>query len=108
MFVTEGAVELVVYMLSLPGIRDIKMEDGTTAFSMALGKRHLKLIKAFLCTVPLSENDPIAMSKRAILDMDRLPEKNDPDLRAVLLDGLRHNNVPIGHEPSQIVNLSEE
>ena len=99
---------MVLYMLRLPGIRDIRIEDSTTAFSMALGKRHLKLIKAFLYAVPLSENDPIAMSKRAILDMDRLPEKNNPDLRAVLLDGLRHNNVPIEHEPSQVGNLSEE
>ena len=95
-------------MLSLPGIRDIKMEDNTTAFSMALGKRNLPMIKSFLFTDHLSDNDPVAMSKRAILDMDAIPEKNDPDLRKVLEEGLRHHNVSMADKAPQTYALSDE
>ena len=99
---------MVDYMLSLPGIRDIEMKDRTTAFSMSLGKRNLQMIKSFLFTDHLSDNDPIAMSKRAILDMDAIPEKNDPELKRVLLDGLLHHNVSIENEAPQMGIISEE
>ena len=39
---------MVRYMCSLPGIDDPEMEDGTTAFSMALAKGRCDLIKVFL------------------------------------------------------------
>ena len=97
---------MVDYMLSLPGIRDIKMDDCTTAFAMALGKRNIPMIRSFLFTEHLSDNDPIAMSKRAILDMNVIPEKNDPELRKVLEEGLRHHNVPM--EAPQTYTLSDE
>ena len=97
---------MVDYMLSLPGIHDIEMEDCTTAFSMALGKRNLHTIKSFLSTEHLSDNDPVAMAKRAILDMDAVPGKNDPELRKVLEEGLRRHNVPM--EAPQTYALSDE
>ena len=82
------------------------MEDCTTAFSIALGKRNLEMIRSFLSHDHYSDNNPIAMSKRAILDMDAIPDKNDPVLRIVLEEGLRHHNVPI--EAPQTYALSDE
>ena len=39
---------MVKYLLSLPEIKDVKMDDGTTAFSMALGRGDLEMIDVFL------------------------------------------------------------
>ena len=36
------------YMLSLPGVRDLVMEDGTTGFSTALAAKNCDLIKELL------------------------------------------------------------
>ena len=50
---------MVEYLLSLPGIQDVTMEDGTTAFAMALGRRDLQMIKAFMNSNQLSGFDHI-------------------------------------------------
>ena len=39
---------MIKYMHSIPGIEDPLMEDGTTAFSMALAKGHCDLITEFM------------------------------------------------------------
>ena len=39
----EGNLTMVKYMLTLPGIMDVEMEDGTTAFVMALAGENLEL-----------------------------------------------------------------
>ena len=44
----EEKLPMVKYLLSLPEIRDVKMDDGTTAFSMALGRGDLEMIDVFL------------------------------------------------------------
>ena len=48
LFVCDGNLEMVKYMQSLPGIEDPLMQDGTTAFSMALAKGRSDLIKELL------------------------------------------------------------
>ena len=39
---------MIKYMNSIPGIEDPLMEDGTTAFSMALAKGRCDLIREFM------------------------------------------------------------
>ena len=85
---------MVEYLLSLPGIQDVTMEDGTTAFAMALGRRDLEMIKAFMNSSQLCDTDHIKLAKRALLELDRETENKWMDLRNELVNGLiRHNKV---------------
>ena len=47
-FTCDGNMEMVKYMLSLPGIQDPAMPDATTAFSVALAKGNCALIRELL------------------------------------------------------------
>ena len=85
---------MVRYLLSLPGIRDVTMDDGTTAFSMALGRKDLDMMKIFLGTNHSSDIDPIALAKRTYLELDRDIDC-DITLIQMLEKGLRqHNALP--------------
>ena len=88
---------MVKYLLSLPGIKDIKMDDGTTAFSMALGRKDLEMIKVFLNTEHQSDIDPIELAKRAVMELDRDTENERSDLRNELVNGLNHHKVPLNN-----------
>ena len=88
---------MVKYLLSLPGIKDIKMDDGTTAFSMALGRKDLEMIRVFLNKEHQSDIDPIELAKRAVMELDRDTENERSDLRNELVNGLNHHKVPLNN-----------
>ena len=48
LFSCDGNLEMAKYMLSLPGIIDPEMHDGTTAFSVALSRSNCDFIKELL------------------------------------------------------------
>ena len=56
---------MVRYMCSLPGIDDPEMEDGTTAFSMALAKGDCSLIKEF---IPLKRRRDIDLARYSLIE----------------------------------------
>ena len=56
---------MVRYMCSLPGIDDPEMEDGTTAFSMALAKGDCGLIKEF---IPLKRRRDIDLARYSLIE----------------------------------------
>ena len=56
---------MVRYMCSLPGIDDPEMEDGTTAFSMALAKGNCGLIKEF---IPLKRRRDIDLARYSLIE----------------------------------------
>ena len=99
---------MVEYLLSLPGIQDVTMEDGTTAFAMALGRRDLEMIKAFMNSSQLCDTDHIKLAKRALLELDRETENKWMDLRNELANGLNHHNVVVNNERAKKKQISEE
>ena len=101
---------MVKYLLSLPEIKDVKMDDGTTAFSMALGRSDLEMIKVFFKSEHQSDIDPIELAKRAVMELDRDTENDRSDLRNELVNGLKHNNVSLNNVGgnAERVQISEE
>ena len=65
LFSCDEILEMIKYLLSLPGIEDPVMTDGTTAFSMALGKGHCDLIKELL---KFKRTGDIELAKYALLE----------------------------------------
>ena len=99
---------MVEYLLSLPGIQDVKMEDGTTAFAMALGRRDLEMIKAFMNSSQLCDISHIKLAKRALVELDRETENKRMDLRNELVKCLNHQNVVVNNERAEREQISEE
>ena len=99
-FCSEGNYELSEYMLSLPGIQDPAMDDGTTAFSMALARCDLKLIGLFLSLKIPSDIDHHRLAKEALLELGRYPSEFGSKLRDLLTNVLpeanfEEDNLPI-------------
>ena len=99
---------MVEYLLSLPRIQDVTMEDGTTAFAMALGRRDLEMIKAFMNSSQLCDIDHIKLAKRALIELDRETENKWMDLRNELANGLNHHNVVVNNDRAERLQISEE
>ena len=99
---------MVEYLLSLPGIQDVTMEDGTTAFAMALGRRDLEMIKAFMNSSQLCDTNHINLAKRALIELDRETESKWMDLRNELVNGLNHHNVVVNNERAEREQICEE
>ena len=86
-------MEMITYMLSLRKIHDPIMEDGTTAFVMALAKRDLHLIRVLMASDHPTEMDQTTLSLRAIAELDRGDAKCYPHLREELLTGLKRHKI---------------
>ena len=108
-FCCAGNLEIVKYLIGFGGINDPLMEDGTTAFSMVLGKRDLGLIRLLLASEHPCDIDPKMMAKRAIFELDKDGTDNRyPSLRKELYDGLKKYNITPKKAPSQTGILSKE
>ena len=84
------------------------MDDGTTAFSMAVARKDLEMIKIFLETKHASDIDPIALAKRTFLELERDVIDCDSIFKQKLEKSLRqHNILPTKRSPSQ-ANISNE
>ena len=62
------------------------MEDGTTAFAMALASQNLELIRILLASNHPCDIDPRGLAERAIDELERT--NTFPSLRSVLVMGL--------------------
>ena len=83
------------------------MDDGTTAFSMALGRKDCEMIRVFLSTKHESDIDPIRLAKRAIWELDSHSDPDHSYLRQELLNGLKQHGVSYDaneHPPSGIIS----
>ena len=103
-FSSDGNFELAEYMLSLPGVQDPAMGDGTTAFSMALARRDFALINLFLSSKIQSDINHHELAKEAILELDRGHFKHGNELRDILSSRLLINQ----ELPEQSYELSKE
>ena len=99
---------MVKYLLSLPEIKDVKMDDGTTAFSMALGRGDLEMINIFLNSEHQSDIDPIELSKRAVMELNKDPENKRSDLRNELANELKYHNVYVTNAGAEMDHIAEE
>lgn len=90
------------YILSLPGVQDHVMGDGTTAFSMALARRDCALIDLFLSSKIQSNINHHELVKGAILELDRGHFKHE--LRDILSSRL----LPTQKLPEHSYELSKE
>ena len=97
-YCTEGNVKMAEFLLDIPGIYDAEMDDGTTAFAIALGRGDCELIRLFMGSCVPSNIDPISLTKRAIIELDRYANKKYSALREELRNGLEKNNVHHGND----------
>lgn len=81
---------MVEYLIALEGMRDSIMEDGTTAFVMALARRDEALVKHLLASNIPSDINPRELSSRAIIELSRESAiKNNSGLLQELVNGLQ-------------------
>ena len=90
---------MVYYLLTLSVIRDPIVDDGTTAFSMALASKNPQLIRILMKSKHPCDINPWDMAKRALQALDDTkcyPEGLDEGLSALrkeLVDGLMQNDI---------------
>ena len=84
---------MVRYLLSLPGMCDPKMEDGTTAFVMSLSRKDVELIEVLLRAEIESDIDPKELARRAVLEMNRIPNEENAKVKEVLTNTLKYLKV---------------
>ena len=80
---------MVKYMVSLPGVGDPKMDDGTTAFAIALAKGDLHLIRVLLASKLQSDIEHRGLATRAILELEEDHEISE--LGQKYIDGLKYH-----------------
>ena len=89
-FTNDGNLEMVNYMLSLRNITDSKMEDGTTAFVIALARKDLQLIRVLMASSHPCEINMEKLAMRAIAELDKEDKARFPELRQELVKGLEN------------------
>ena len=99
---------MVKHMLSLPYINDPQMDDGTTAFSMALARKDLDLIRVLLASKHYSDIDHVGLAQRAVLEIDRDSRCCNPKLRQELVNSLKQVNESSNKEVPIMAKLSQE
>ena len=67
---------MIDYMLPLPGIRDMKMEDGTSAFTMALAGHNIEAMHMLLASRHQCDIDPVQLLLKAVTELDS--QSDDP------------------------------
>ena len=85
---------MVKYIISLPGVGDPKMDDGTTAFAIALARKDLHLISILLAHTLQSDIEHRDLSMRVILELDRSQDMINSELRKELIGGLKEYYTP--------------
>ena len=95
-YATEGNKEMVNYMLVLPEIRDFKMEDGTTAFVMALSRQDSRLVEVLLTSKIQSEIDSVLLAQRALTELNK-HEQSDKKYRILKLKEALSNGLKLHH-----------
>ena len=100
---------MVGYLLSLPGMCDPKMKDGTNAFVMSLSRRDVNLIEMILSSEIPSDIDPKELGKRAFLELNRNADEKNADVKEVLSNTLKQLKVSIEEEvPPPKKQISKE
>ena len=67
-YTNAGNAKMVRYLLSVPGMCDPQMEDGTNAFVMSLSRRDVELIEVLLSSEIPSDIDAKQLGRRAFLE----------------------------------------
>ena len=83
---------MVGYLAKLPGIHDPKMEDGSTAFAIALARRDIVVLIILMAFHIRSDIDHQHLTQRAILELKRNPQDCTNLLKEVLT---RSNELPL-------------
>ena len=99
---------MVRYLLSLPGICDPKMEDGTNAFVMSLSRRDVELIKVLLSSEIPNDIDPKELGRRAVLELNKSSDVGNVKVKEVLSNTLKQLKVSIEEEGPQPQKLISE
>ena len=92
----------------MPGICDLKMEDGTTAFVMSLSRKDVELIEILLSSEIKSELDPKELGKRAVLEMYNSKDERNANVIEVLSNTLKHLQVSMEERATANKLISEE
>ena len=106
-YTNAGNLEMVRYLLSVPGMCDPKMEDGTNAFVMALSRRDIELIEVLISSEIPSDIDPKWLGKRAVLEMNRSADVKNAKVKEVLSNTLKQLKVSLeegGPQPQKLIS----
>ena len=95
LFTCDGSLEMVKYINRVPGIEDIAMADGTTAFSMALAKNRSGFVKELISSKIKRD---IELAKYAMLE---------PTIDKEVQQVLKEANVMVTQETPQ-AKVSQE
>ena len=88
-----GDITLLEYLLRQPGISDPPIEDGTTAYSVALGKNEPLMAKMLLRKIWNEDYQQLTID--AFLEIERRGcPPNDEDMRRVLICAMEEHHVP--------------
>ena len=107
-YTNAGNIQMVRYLLSLPGICDVKMEDGTTAFVMSLARKDVELMKLLLNSAIKSELEPRDLVQRAVMALNRSPDERNANVMKVLTNALICLDVSLEEEAIPQQPISEE
>ena len=93
LFCSIGDIQLLEYMLRQPGISDPPIEDGTTAYSVALGKNDPHMVRLLLGEIWNETYRQLTID--AILEIERRGcLQEDEDMKRVLKCALDDHQVP--------------
>ena len=91
-FCCDANLEMVNFMLSMPGMHDPEMEDGTTAFAMALAQRDVALIRAMLNQKQFSSLQFLHLAKDAVKELESRPD-NCTEMETMLVDAIQELDI---------------
>ena len=108
-YTNAGNAQMVMYLLSLPGMCDPKMEDGTNAFVMSLSRRDVELIEMLLSSEIESDIDTKELGKRAVLEINRSTDVKNANVKEALSNTLKQLKVSMEEKvPQPKKQISEE
>ena len=96
------------YLLSLPGICDPKMEDGTNAFVMSLSRKDVELIEVLLSSEIQSDIDTKELAKRAVMELNKNADDSNTKVKDVLTNVLKDLNILVVEGTTAEKPISEE
>ena len=97
-----GDITLLEYLLRQPGISDPPIEDGTTAYSVALGRNEPLMSKMILAKIWNEDYQQLTIDAFVEIERQGCPP-NYESMRRVLIGAMETHNVPepiVKDEPS--------
>ena len=94
-------------MLTLDGIQDLEMEDGTTGFAIALPQLNIGIMGAILRSNIRSDIDPIQLLIRAVEDLSRESDEEMTEFKDQLVNLLEEHTLLQLSPPTEDIDTEQ-